>query len=91
MCIITYVWALLESDGIHFMAKKTGRPKRVRGGKSSSSSGGGEEVVRIPLELSVEESSAFAKAMDKTFPGATRSYVLRRLIADFCKEAGIKP
>jgi hypothetical protein len=72
------------------MAKKTGRPKRVQGGKGGSSAGG-EEVVRIPLELSVEESTAFAKAMDKIFPGATRSYVLRRLIADFCKEAGIKP
>lgn len=56
-----------------------GRPKRAKG-----------KNVRVPLVLTEDEVKAFASAMEKTFPGATTSYVLRHLISEFCKEAGIK-
>ena len=59
--------------------KTTGRPRRIEG-----------DAVRIPLELSQVEDAAFRQAMEKSYPGATRSYVLRHLIAEFCKEAKIK-
>jgi hypothetical protein len=58
---------------------QTGRPKRFEG-----------KSVRIPMILSEEEDIAFKKAREKMFPGAATSYVLRYLIADFCKDAGIK-
>jgi hypothetical protein len=56
-------------------AKKTiGRPRRVPKG----------EVVRIPLELSMDEDSAFRVALSREYEGASRNYVLRKLIAEFC-------
>jgi hypothetical protein len=54
--------------------KPTGRPRRVPKG----------EVVRIPLELSTDEDSAFRVALSKEYEGASRNYVLRKLIAEFC-------
>ena len=57
---------------------KIGRPRRIDG-----------EAIRIPLDLSEEEDNALREAMEKTFPGASRAYVLRRLIAEFCKDAKI--
>jgi hypothetical protein len=54
--------------------KPTGRPRRVPK----------DEVVRIPLELSRGEDSAFRVAMSREYEGASRNYVLRKLIAEFC-------
>lgn len=47
-------------------------------------------VVRIPLELPPDLAHRLNQAMAKKFPGANRSFVLRRLIEEFCKDAGIK-
>lgn len=47
-------------------------------------------VVRIPLELPPDLAHRLNLAMAKKFPGANRSFVLRRLIEEFCKDAGIK-
>jgi hypothetical protein len=47
-------------------------------------------VVRIPLELPPDLARRLNQAMAKKFPGANRSYVLRELIEQFCKEAGVK-
>jgi hypothetical protein len=47
-------------------------------------------VVRIPLELPPDLAHRLNQAMAKKFPGANRSYVLRQLIEQFCKEAGVK-
>ncbi|MCU1240591.1 MAG: hypothetical protein JWO71_1317 [Candidatus Acidoferrum typicum] len=47
-------------------------------------------VVRIPLELPPDLARRLNQAMAKKFPGANRSYVLRELIEQFCKEVGVK-
>lgn len=47
-------------------------------------------VVRIPLELPPDLAHRLNLAMAKKFPGANRSFVLRRLIEEFCKEVGVK-
>lgn len=47
-------------------------------------------VVRIPLELPPDLAHRLNLAMAKKFPGANRSFVLRNLIEQFCKEAEVK-
>lgn len=46
-------------------------------------------VVRIPLELPPKLAHRLNQAMAKEFPGANRSFVLRRLIEQFCDEAKV--
>jgi hypothetical protein len=46
-------------------------------------------VVRLPLELPPALAHRLNLAMGKKFPGANRSFVLRHLIEQFCKEAGV--
>jgi hypothetical protein len=43
-------------------------------------------VVRLPLELSPTLAKRLNLAMAKKYPGANRSFVLRQLIEQFCKE-----
>jgi hypothetical protein len=46
-------------------------------------------VVRLPLELSPTLAKRLNLAMAKKYPGANRSFVLRQLIEQFCKEEKI--
>jgi hypothetical protein len=45
---------------------------------------------RLVLDLSEEQKTIFTEACEKEFPGASYSYVLKRLIEAFCKKAGVK-
>ena len=59
--------------------KESGRPKRAEG-----------KTVRVPLLLTEFEQAAFDEARGKEFPGASRGYVLRLLLAEFCKKNKIQ-
>jgi hypothetical protein len=48
-----------------------------------------QRVVRLPLELSPTLAKRLNLAMAKKYPGANRSFVLRQLIEQFCKEENI--
>jgi hypothetical protein len=61
------------------MTSKIGRPRRSAGA-----------TIRIPLNLTEDEDSAFQEAMEKVYPLATRSAVLRHLIAEFCEKQNVR-
>jgi len=60
--------------------KKSGRPQRSEGGST----------VRVPFLLSEAEVAAFDEARTKAFPGASKGYVLRHLLAEFCAKNKIQ-
>jgi hypothetical protein len=61
------------------MTSRIGRPRRSTGA-----------AIRIPLNLTEDEDSAFQEAMEKVYPLATRSAVLRRLISEFCEKQNVR-
>ena len=61
------------------MTSKIGRPRRSAGA-----------TIRIPLNLNEYEDAAFQEATEKAYPLATRSAVLRRLIAEFCEKQDVR-
>ena len=63
------------------LAKRVGRPRRFKSDK---------EMIRVPLNLTLEEDAAFKKAMGVVYPGATRTNVLLLMIQSLCKEARVK-
>lgn len=60
--------------------KKSGRPPR----------GKGPAEVRVPLLLTEEEDKAFDEVSKKAFPGASKGFILRLLIAGLCKEHKVR-